>query len=63
VIFSCPLAFGAPVRGGGLRRNIAIRLVWKTRIVRLPDDEKISKISLFILAQFTNVTDRQTDTA
>ena len=29
----------------------------------LPDGEKISKISLFVLAQLTNVTDRQTDTA
>jgi len=27
----------------------------------LPDGEKISKISLFVLAQLTNVTDRQTD--
>jgi len=29
----------------------------------LSDGEKISKISLFVLAQLTNVTDRQTDTA
>ena len=27
----------------------------------LPDGEKISKISLFVLAQLTNVTDRQAD--
>jgi len=27
----------------------------------LPHSEKISKISLFVLAQLTNVTDRQTD--
>ena len=27
----------------------------------LPDDEKISKISLFVLTQLTNVTDTQTD--
>ena len=27
----------------------------------LPDGEKISKISLFVLAQLTNVTDAQTD--
>jgi len=26
----------------------------------LPDGEKISKISLFVLAQLTNVTDEQT---
>ena len=37
--------------------------VWygKTRIVWLPDSKKISKISLFVLAQLTNVTDGQTD--
>jgi len=29
--------------------------------VWLPDGEKISKISLFVLAQLTNVTDGQTD--
>ena len=33
----------------------------KTRMAWLPDGNKISKISLFILAQLTNVTDRQTD--
>ena len=37
--------------------------VWygKTRMAWLPDGEKISKISLVVLAQLTNVTDRQTD--
>jgi len=30
-------------------------------MVWLPDGEKISKISLFVLAQLMNVTDRQTD--
>jgi len=30
-------------------------------MVSLPDGEKISKISLFVLAQVTNVTDGQTD--
>jgi len=37
--------------------------VWygKTRMVWLPDGEKMWKISLFALAQFTNVTDGQTD--
>ena len=34
---------------------------WKTRRVWLPDGEKKSKISLFVLTQLTNVTDRQTD--
>ena len=33
----------------------------KTRMAWLPDGEKISKISLFVLVQLTNVTDRQTD--
>ena len=37
----------------------------KTRMLSLPDGEKISKISLLVLAQLTNVTngrtDRQTD--
>jgi len=33
----------------------------KTRMVSVPDCEKNSKISLFVLAQLTNVTDRQTD--
>jgi len=33
----------------------------KTRMAWLPDGEKISKISLFILTQLTNVTDTHTD--
>ena len=33
----------------------------KTRMAWLPEGEKISKISLFVLAQFTNVTDGRTD--
>ena len=38
--------------------------VWhgKTRVAWLPDGEQILKISLFELAQLTNVTDTQTDT-
>ena len=38
--------------------------VWygKTRMVWLPDGEKILKISLFVLTECTNVTDRHTDT-
>jgi len=31
------------------------------RMAWLPDGEKISKISLFVLAQLTNVTDGRTD--
>ena len=33
----------------------------KTRMAWLPDGGKISKISLFVLAQLMNVTDRWTD--
>jgi len=33
----------------------------KTRMVSLPDGEKISKVCLFVLTWSTNVTDRQTD--
>jgi len=33
-----------------------------TRMVWLPDGEKFLKISLFILTECTNVTDRHTDT-
>jgi len=38
--------------------------VWygKTSMVWLPEGEKISKISLFVLTQLTNVTDTQTHT-
>jgi len=38
--------------------------VWhgETRMAWLPDGEKISKISLFVLTQLTKVTDRHTDT-
>jgi len=38
--------------------------VWyvKTRMVWPPDGEKNLKICLFVLTEFTNVTDTQTDT-
>jgi len=60
VIFSYPLAFDAPL--GGFPSDYH-HPVWcgKTRMVWLPDSEKISKISLFVLAQLTNVTDGQTE--
>ena len=62
VIFSYPLAFDVPVRGVPVEQR---HTVWygKTRMAWLPDGEKISKISLFVLAQLTNVTDRRTDNA
>ena len=47
---------------GGSRRNSATPFsMKKTRMAWLPDGEKISKISLFVLTELTNVTDRQTD--
>ena len=66
--FHTPL-HSTPPLGGGVPVGIAPpRLVsGKTRMAWLPDGEKISKISLVVLAQLTNVTDgqthRQTDTA
>ena len=59
-IFSYPLAFDAPVRGVSV--GIAPpRLVRKTIMAWIPHGVKISKISLFVLAQLTNVRDGRTD--
>ena len=57
--FSYPLAFDAPVRGVPV--GIAPP-VWygKTRMTWLPHGEKF-RISLFVLAQLTYVTDGRTD--
>ena len=60
VIFSYPLAFDATVRGVSVGLAPS-RLARKTRMAWLPDGEEISKISLFVLAQLTNVTGGQTD--
>ena len=59
-IFYTALAFDAPVRGFPLEQR---HPVWcgKTRMAWLPHGEKNSKISLFVLAQLTNVTDGRTD--
>ena len=56
-----PPAFDAPIWGGGVQSEYR-HPVWhgKTRMAWLPDGEKISKISLFVLTQLTNVTDTQT---
>ena len=48
---------------GGWRRNIAMTFGRKTRMVWPPDGENMSKISLFVFTECTNVTDGQTDTA
>jgi len=55
-ISAYPTAFDALVRGFPSEYCYA---VWcgKTRMVWLPDSEKISKISLFVLTECTNVTD------
>jgi len=60
VILSYPLAFDAPVRGVLSEYRHPL---WygKTRMVSLPDGEKISKICLFVFTWSTNVTDGRTD--
>jgi len=60
VILSYPLAFDAPVRGfpSDYRHPLWYE---KTRMVSLPDGEKISKTCLFVLTWSTKVTDGRTD--
>ena len=60
-IFSYPLHSTPPLRGFPLEHRHPV-WYWKNRMAWLPDGEKISKISLFVLAQLTNVTDGRTDT-
>ena len=58
--FHTPLHSTPPL--GGFRWISTIPFDMKiTRMALLPDGEKISKISLFVLTQLTNVTDRWTD--
>jgi len=54
-----PPAFNAPFRGFPSENCYA---VWhgKTRMVWLPDGKKFLMICLFVLTEFTNVTDKQT---
>jgi len=58
-----PHALDTPVRGVPVGISPSRNAVWhgKTRMAWLPDAEKILKISLFVLMQLTNVTDRQMD--
>ena len=58
----CPHSGGPPFGGFPSQYYYA---AWhrKTRMVWLPDGEKILKICLVILTQSTNVTDTHTDTA
>ena len=64
VNFSYPPCIRRPRYGGWVPVGISPSQK-KTRMAWLPDGEKNSKISLFVLTQLTNVTDRhtQTDTA
>jgi len=48
-ILSYPLAFDAPVRGVPVGISAPPLVFGKTRMVWLPDGEKISKICLFVL--------------
>jgi len=58
---SYPLHSTPPLGGGGFPSEYRHPVSYgKTRMVWLPDGEKISKISLFVLTQLTNVTDGQT---
>ena len=57
--FHTPLHSTPPL--GGSRRNSATPFGMEKLMAWLPDGEKISKISLVILAQLTNVTDGRTD--
>jgi len=58
--FHTPLHSTPPLRGFPSEYR---HPVWhgKTRMACLPEGKKISKISLFVLAQLMNVTDRRTD--
>ena len=58
--FHTLFAFDAPIRGVPSEYH---HPVWfgKTRMMGLPDGEKILKISVFVLTQLMNMTDTQTD--
>jgi len=56
-----PPAFDAPVNVVSVGISPSRLALKKNRMAWLPDGEKNSKISLFVLTQLTNVTDRRTD--
>ena len=60
--FCLPHLHSTPLLGGFPSEYCYAVWYGKTRMVCLPDGENILKISLFVLTQYTNVTDRQTDT-
>ena len=58
-VFCLPQLHSTPPLGGFPSKYRHPVWYGTTRMVWLPDDEQISKISLFVLTQRTNVTDRQ----
>jgi len=61
LVYTHPRAFDDPVRGGGLPSEYYHDVCYvKTRMVWLPDGEKLLKTCLFVLTKCTNVTDGQT---
>jgi len=64
-VFCLPRLNLTPPLWGFRRKSEYRHSVWhgKTRMTWLLDGDKISKISLFVLTQLTNVTDTQTGTA
>jgi len=61
-VLPTPPAFDALIARGFLSEYCYAVWFGKTRMVWLPGGKKNSNISLFILTEYTNVTDTQTDT-